>query len=123
MLSYDQKKRIIEVASEHDANMFNEMMTEEMLNADEVYAFGVLIKNDDGSDETIQRLEAEGIDCEPRLGDTIADMVRPLRDLNRSQRQTGGRRRKTRRGTRKFRKPRRGSKRTSRKVRRSHRRN
>lgn len=115
VLSYGQKKGILNVATQHDLDAFKRFMDAQGLDPNEVYEFGILVKNDEGEDEDLVKLEAEGIDLEMgRLGDVIADLAKG---------NAGGRRRRGRRTRKGGRKSRRGGKRCgTRKMRRSRRR-
>ena len=112
VLSYGQKKGILNVASQKDLAAFKRFMDAQGLDPEEVYQFGILVKNDEGEDEDLVKLEAEGIDLEMgRLGDAVADLAKG---------NAGGRRRHRHRTRKGGRKSRRGRK--SRKMRRSRRR-
>ncbi len=112
VLSYGQKKGILNVASQKDLAAFKRFMDAQGLDPEEVYQFGILVKNDEGEDEDLVKLEAEGIDLEMgRLGDAVADLAKG---------NSGGRRRHRHRTRKGGRKSRRGRK--SRKMRRSRRR-
>jgi hypothetical protein len=110
-LSYGQKKGILNVASQKDLAAFKRFMDAQGLDPNEVYEFGILVKNDMGEDEDLVKLEAEGIDLEMgRLGDAVADLAKG---------NAGGRRRRTRKGGRRSRRTRKGGRRGSRKMRRT----
>lgn len=112
VLSYGQKKGILNVAMQQDPAAFKRFMDAQGLDPNEVYEFGILVKNDMGDDEDLVKLEAEGIDTEMgRLGDVVADLAKGS---------SGGRRRHRHRTRKGGRKSRRGRK--SRKMRRSRRR-
>ena len=111
VLSYGQKKGIVNVAKKQDPAAFKRFMEDQGLDKDEVYQFGLLVKNDgyEGNDEDLKKMEEEdGIDLEMgRVGDIIAD--------NAKYNMGGRRRRRTRKGGRKSR---RGARRTRRASRR-----
>jgi hypothetical protein len=111
-LSYGQKKGILNVASQKDLAAFKRFMDAQGLDPNEVYEFGILVKNDMGDDADLVKLEnEEGIDLEMgRLGDVVADLAKG---------NTGGRRRRTRKGGRRSRRTRKGGRRGSRKMRRT----
>lgn len=105
-LSYGQKKGILNVAMQRDPAAFKRFMDAQGLDPNEVYEFGILVKNDMGDDEDLVKLEAEGIDLEMgRLGDVIADLAKG---------NAGGRRRRGRRTRKGGRRSRRTSKRSRR---------
>jgi hypothetical protein len=112
-LSYEQKRTILEVAMQRDPAAFKQTMDDQGLDSEEVYQFGLLVKNDQGDDEDLIKLEnEEGIDTElGSLGDVIADLAKG---------NAGGRRRK--KGGRRSRRTRKGGKRGSRKMKRTRRR-
>jgi hypothetical protein len=100
-LSYGQKKGILNVAKQQDLAAFKRFMDAQGLDPNEVYEFGILVKNDMGDDADLAKLEnEEGIDLEMgRLGDVVADLAKG---------NTGGRRRRTRKGGRRSRRTRKG---------------
>jgi hypothetical protein len=105
-LSYGQKKGILNVAMQHDAAAFKRFMDAQGLDPNEVYEFGILVKNDMGDDADLAKLEAEGIDLEMgRLGDAVADLAKG---------NAGGRRRRTRKGGRRSRRTKKGGRRSRR---------
>jgi hypothetical protein len=113
-LSYEQKKTILEVAMQRDPAAFKQTMDDQGLDAEEVYQFGLLVKNDQGDDEDLVKLEAEeGIDTElGRLGDVVADLAK---GNSGGRRRKGGRRsRRTRKGGRRSRRGTKRSRRTRR---------
>ncbi len=111
-LSYGQKKGILNVASQKDLAAFKRFMDAQGLDPNEVYEFGILVKNDMGDDADLAKLEnEEGIDLEMgRLGDVIADLAKGNAGGKRSRRtRKGGRRsRRTRKGGRRSRRTRKG---------------
>jgi len=111
-LSYGQKKGILNVASQKDLAAFKRFMDAQGLDPNEVYEFGIQVKNDMGDDADLAKLEAEGIDLEMgRLGDAVADLAKG---------NVGGRRsRRTRKGGRRSRRTRKGGRRGSRKMKRT----
>lgn len=117
VLSYGQKKGIVNVAKQQDPAAFKRFMDAQGLDPEEVYQFGLLVKNDgyEENDEDLKKMEEEdGIDLEMgRVGDIIADMAKGNYG--------GRRRRRTRKGGRKSRRGRR-TRRGGRRSRRSHRR-
>ena len=67
VLSYGQKKGIVNVAKKQDPAAFKRFMEDQGLDKDEVYQFGLLVKNDgyEGNDEDLKKMEEEdGIDLE-----------------------------------------------------------
>ena len=114
VLSYGQKKGIVNVAKKQDPEAFKRFMEDQGLDKDEVYQFGLLVKNDgyEGNDEDLKKMEEEdGIDLEMgRVGDIIADNAKY---------NMGGRRRRGRRTRKGGKKSRRSGRRTRRASRRS----
>jgi hypothetical protein len=106
-LSYGQKKGILNVAKQQDPAAFKRFMDAQGLDSNEVYEFGILVKNDMGDDADLVKLEnEEGIDLEMgRLGDVVADLAKG---------NAGGRRRRTRKGGRRSKRTRKGGRRTRR---------
>lgn len=106
VLSYGQKKGIINVAKQQDPAAFKRFMDAQGLDSDEVYKFGLVVKNSEMYDDAdLKKIEEEdNIDTEMgRVGDIIADMAKGNYGGRRRRRRTRKGGRKSRRGSRRTR--------------------